>query len=181
MTNRLTSRPLIRPANRPLVRVPAAGDEGGLTGININLDYAGTDWGGIYQGGVDVVDTGAVNIMDALSRVVYAIGNDFDDLTAGEYTSGSDYNQTILNGAPVNSVHWSKTAGANLPVWVKPSAAIDLDYIDLWIVFKPTFPTVTFFDQDNNALTPVVAPTGFGDAISSGSPNTQTRQMRWEF
>ena len=159
------------------------GGGGGITGLNIDLDYAGSDWGGVYQGGIDLFEKGnATNLMDSLTRVTYAIGASFSDISAGQYISGSDYNQTQLHGTEINAVHWSKTAGALHPFFIKPSAGITLDYVDLWIVFKTTFPTVTFRDQDLNVLTPTTSPaTDWSDAISSGTPNTQTRQVRWIF
>lgn len=159
----------------------------GITGLIITHDYAGSEWGAIYQGGLDIVDDGATNIMEApLTRVAYAVGNDLTDISAGEYTSDSDYNQTDMHtGTPVNVAHWSKTAGAPTSYFIKPSSEIVLDYIDIWFNAGSgasyVFPAVTFRDQDSNIITPTTSPSAWAEAISSGSPHANTRQMRWIF
>jgi len=173
---------IIRDFRGPLWKPEESGGGGGITGLRVSHDYAGTDWGLVYTGGLDIYDDTATNIAIPLTQVNYAEGNDFTDIVAGEYTGTSAYNQEpVCQDALVNTGNWSKTAGQETSYYLKFSEAKTLDYIDIWLRQVGSFPVVKFYDQDGNVITPTTAPTSYAEAISTGTPNAQTAQMRWIF
>lgn len=158
------------------------GGGGGSSITGLRLQVTGTDWVGFVENGFDIFDNGVD--VGALTRVGYALTNDFTTIIAGEYTTDSDYNQTAIigTGAESGAYHWNKGAGITINVYAKFSSAINLTKVEVNMHGGYTFPTAfNWFDQDNNALSPLTAPTAWTDAIESGVPGAAADRLRWTF
>lgn len=153
-----------------------------ITGLRIEI-VANSDWIGVHERGLDIFNT-SVDIGD-LTKVTHFNGNDFTDIVAGEYTSGSGYNNTTVIGSLAESgslFHWNQSSGVTLNLYAKFNSTITLDKVEINMHGGYTFPSdVNFYDQDNNELTPATAPTGWGDAVEVGSPVAACDRMRWTF
>ena len=124
---------------------------------------------------VMIVDGSDVDQFATLTAVNGNPSNTFASITAGQFTTDSDYNggtsnATLNNGDPdinvagdvVGTVHWSDSAGAGgLTVFAEWSSEFGLKEIYLCVlgggVYNTDVTDIVFKDENGTVITPVTA------------------------
>ena len=143
--------------------------------------------------GMFMYDADDNEFFTALTPVGESVSN-MAGLSAGEYTTNSDYGQPDTSSAlidanpnpdvfnsPVGVFEWSSTSSLPLIVFVKPSAPISISKIELCATVNYGWsPTHAFFEADGSALTPASAPAD-GDDYYQTTQVAHFRWYRWTF
>lgn len=156
-----------------------------INGLRIALVPAAT-WIGIRS--MAIVLSDGSNVMPT-TRVTYAGSNDFDSITAGEYTSTTTFNQVSLQPWSFTSPTWNGS-GNNMDVYMEfssPIAQSDLATFQMCLQNTATYdlPTFTIFDENANEISIASGPADKndfnGDETIDTVTTTNTERFKWTF
>lgn len=134
-----------------------------VAGIELRMETFG--WINIRS--FAAVKSDGTNLAPALTRVAYTTSNDFTSISAGQYTTDSDYDQTDVNDWDNIVAHWNDASAATMSFFMEFSSEVDVT--DLYIAYcqqAGTIHTVGLYDEAGTAIT--VGASGTADATIDG-------------
>lgn len=180
--------------------ISGGGSGATITGLELDFYLDPSDWVGLQE--IAIYDENGTNVMPALTGVSGETTS-LSALSAGQFGTNSTYdtNESALNeGWPAadfdfspgsGDIHWSNSGSSNgIKVFVKFTSAIEISLIRVVLknLHSYELPALTVKDQDDNVLTPLLAPQDKYDDIWAehdrylvGSPNAQAKGLEWVF
>lgn len=154
-----------------------------ITTDNLTIDIPdATSWVGVYE--VRVVDDTSTEQFASLTNVAGNPSNTLATISAGEFTTNSDYNSNQylndnapninVSSSPVGTVHWADQGNdpnGNLTVFAKWASSFNLCnvYIVMGINNNPENAT---FVANGETLTPTLIPINSGDVFETTGSGT---------
>lgn len=123
----------------------------GLTGIEIKLSYTG--WAS--HRAFAIVHTDGTNLASSLTKVTYSdTTTDFSTISAGEYTTNSNYDQNAMHTWDAGTIHWNDSSGHDMSIFVEFSSVVDPADIGSIQICNSVEPSpIELFDTEGNAIT----------------------------